>query len=279
MSSAKHILKGLIPPAIWGFAQELTSRKTYHARWNALSYEPVRGIKIFFDPSGSWQKKIMSGNYDGFLFKKISALKPDGKVIYDIGAHIGFHSLYFSRLVGSKGIIVSLEPNKANFERLLMNIKGNSEVTNIVKPFNIAASDTSGEMKFTTNDNIESGRSTGGFLDNSDPHWNREVFRQKGFSDTTVRTMPVDDMSKSLNIPEPDIMKIDVEGAEYSVLVGARQMILRKKPVIFVEIHSIAAMFDVTRFLQEVSYKTELINKDPNGVCYLEARPPEPKKS
>src|SRR5438105_4048967 len=123
--SLKHALKGLVPPALWDLAKDISSKKSFSPRWNDLGFEPLAGVKMFFDPSGAWQKKILEGAYDSFLFKKISDLKPEGKTIYDIGAHIGFHSLYFAKLVGQKGAVASFEPNKANFDRLALNIEEN----------------------------------------------------------------------------------------------------------------------------------------------------------
>jgi len=254
-------------------ARALRPARTYKPIWNTLSFAPLTGVRLFFDPTGSWQKKIMSGDYDTFLFEAVSTLKPEGKVIYDIGSHIGFHTLYFAQLVGPQGTVVAFEPNSANFERLRMNVHENPTLADHIQAFNVAASDKAGTVTFTTNNNIESGRSTGGFLDKADTYWSKDVFKQKGFSETTVEAVAVDDVTASLKLPPPQIMKIDVEGAEYQVLLGARQTLTKHKPIIFVEVHSIAAMLDVTQFFASVSYSARIVNRESNGVCYVEAKP------
>jgi FkbM family methyltransferase len=247
--------------------------KKFHPIWNTLSYAPMTGVRMFFDPTGSWQQKIVTGGYDTFLFERIRSIKPEGKTMYDIGAHVGYHTLYFATLTGERGTVVAFEPNKANFDRIEMNVRENPALAGRIRVINMAASDSAGTVTFTTNNNIESGRSTGGFLGQADTYWSKDIFRAKGFTDVTVDTITIDQMPAKLNIPAPDIMKIDVEGAEYSVLMGARETLRTKKPIIFVEVHSIAAMFDVIRFFDSVSYAAQIINKEPNGVCYLEARP------
>jgi len=214
---------------------------------------------------------MLSGTYDSFLFERINGLNPSGKTIYDIGSHIGFHALYFARLVGETGVVAAFEPNRANFGRLNENIGGNPELTPRVKAFNMAISDTAGMMAFTTKDDIESGRSMGGFLDKAETHWEKEVYSDKGFSETEAKTIPVDSIPSSCGVPAPDIMKIDVEGAELQALKGARRTLLEKKPALFIEIHSIRSMFDVMTFLQSVSYAAEIVNQELNGICYIQA--------
>jgi len=39
-------------------------------------------------------------------------------------------------------------------------------------------------------------------------------------------------------LPSPDIIKMDIEGAEYDALIGAKELLKRRKPVIFLATHS-----------------------------------------
>lgn len=84
----------------------------------------------------------------------------------------------------------------------------------------------------------------------------------------------MDLFKKELPIEDaPDVIKIDVEGAESLVLSGAKNTLLEKKPIIFLEVHSMQNMFDVVSFLTSLSYGLEIINKEQDGRCFIEARP------
>lgn len=51
------------------------------------------------------------------------------------------------------------------------------------------------------------------------------------------------------------------------------QKLFAEKPVLMIEVHSIANMFNVVTFLNSISYEMELIGKVNQSVCYIEARP------
>ncbi len=274
-NSIKNIAKQIVPPIVYDVVRnKARGSQPRNPRWNTLSYEPLKGVRMFFDPSGPWQRKMIDGSYDTFMFDRLSALGAKGKVIYDIGAHIGFHSLYFATLTGPQGRVFAFEPNKSNFDRLNMIVDGNPDIKKRVKAFNVAVSDTHGTAEFNTHDDIETGRSSGNFLGTADPFWNRTTYADKGFIKTEVTTVPVDDFATKLGIHQlPDIMKIDVEGAEHLVLMGAEKTLREKKPILFIEIHSQKNMFNVLTFLSHLSYESQIARIEGNGVCYIEAHP------
>ncbi|MFA6432635.1 MAG: FkbM family methyltransferase [Candidatus Paceibacterota bacterium] len=265
--------KLLLPPFIYQLVRKLIrGTKVWKPIWNTLDYEPMAGVKMFFDPSGSWQSKMKNGSYDKFMFDRVSAIGAEGKVIYDIGAHVGYHSLYFARLVGKNGKVITIEPNKKNFERLKKNIDENKDLKERISAFNIAVGDKDGKVEFNINEDVEGGRSTGSFIGTADTFSSRETYKNKGFTKTSVDLVTIDSFEKMLSIHDaPDIIKIDVEGAESLALEGARGILLAKKPVLFVEIHSMRNMSDVMNFLHSISYEAKIANIEGNGVCYIEA--------
>ena len=228
----------------------------------------MEGVKMYFDPRGEWQKKLLDGSYDSFLFNRIMGLSPQGKTICDIGTHVGFHSLYFARLVGRSGKVFAFEPNQKNAERIKLNFSENKDLEKIVTLHPIALSIKNGTEELILNTDVESGRSSGSFIDSADTIWERNAFEKRGFVKTKVEIKSFD----SFGI-KPNILKIDGEGAEFLVLRGARKTIMECKPVIFVEIHSMLNMFDVVSFLKDHSYKPEIIHKEPDGRCFIEAKP------
>jgi len=269
-----HLAKNLIPPFFYNLIKNvIIGKKVYKPIWNILSYHPMNSVKMFFDPTGSWQRKMMVGTYDAFLFDTLKTMKPEGKIIFDIGAHIGFHSLYFAKLVGNNGKVYSFEPNPVNFERFNLILSENKDLNERVKVFNVAVSNKSEVVEFNVNNDIESGRSSGNFIESADPFWHKDVYTEKGFSKSKTQTIRMDYFREELGITDlPDIIKIDVEGAEYLVLLGAKNTLLKKKPILFIEIHSITNMFNVVYLLSSLGYDLKILRKEPNNFCYIEAK-------
>ncbi len=243
-------------------------------KWNTLTYEPMKGVKMFFAPTGAWQKKYLNNSYDKFFFNRLKKMNLRGKTIYDIGAHIGFHSFYFARLVGPGGKVYSFEPHPKNVERFSLILGQNKDLQSIVSIFDIAISNKEGVEEFNLNNDIESGRSSGGFIDSADTIWDRAAFTNKGFVKTIVQTLPLDIAITKLNIKiGPDIIKIDVEGAESLVLEGSRKIIEKYHPLILVETHSAQNKIDVEYFLSSIGYELEILNKETDGRYFIEAKP------
>lgn len=229
---------------------------------------------MYFDPTGPWQKKLLDSSYDSFFLEKLQKMDLTGKAIYDIGAHVGYHSFYFARLVGPKGKIYSFEPHPKNLERLILSRDANMDIKDIVSPFPMALSDKKETLEFTLSDDIESGRSSGGFIEKADTIWSRDEFTKRAFRKTLVQAIPLDQAMTELhlNIP-PTVMKIDVEGAEALVLKGASDTIKKYKPVLMLEVHSPQAMIDVTKFLNDHSYVFEILKEEKDGRKFMEAKP------
>ncbi|MFA6404803.1 MAG: FkbM family methyltransferase [Candidatus Paceibacterota bacterium] len=266
--------KDIVPPLLYRTIRQILLRQIkFRPRWNTLQYKSMEGVQMYFDPSGSWQKKMLDGSYDKFLFDRLRDIGASNKVIYDIGAHVGYHSLYFARMVGEGGKIFAFEPNNNNLDRIKLNLDHNKDLEKRIKIFNIAISDEYGNAEFNINNDIESGRSSGNFIGGAHPFWSRDVYKIKGFIKTRVKTIPIDMFREHLDInSSPDIIKLDVEGAEYLALKGAKNTLLSKRPIIFIEIHSMQSMFEVITFLTSLSYSSRIIHVEDNGVCYIEAQ-------
>jgi len=135
--------------------------------------------------------------------------------IVDVGANIGTHTLAFARLA-SGGAVIAFEPQRLIFQTLCGNVALNS-LTN-VRAFQYAVGETQDtilvpEIDPTTPNNF-GGLELGG--------------QQSGDQVAMIR---LDD----LELPACRLIKIDVEGMELDVIKGAREMIERCKPVLYVE--------------------------------------------
>ena len=160
-------------------------------------------------------------------------------MVLDIGAHIGTHTLSMSRWVGPGGIVHSYEPQMKLYQEHLVNMDLN-KIKNVRAHF-VALGDRSMRVSMgrAKNDN-EGGTALG-----------------KGGNRVELRTLD------SYRFQNVSFMKIDVEGAEYYVLLGAKQTITRNRPSILVEIwrnstKEEATYQKVVALLTSLGYKTPI---------------------
>lgn len=240
-------------------------------QWNQVKVGTLKDSWFLFYPKGDWQEMMLNDKYDVELF---NAVKENGiidKNIFDIGSHIGYHSLFFSKLVGQKGKVFAFEPNPFNAKRIKENLDKN-QISN-VKLYQIALSSEDGETEFLFSDNIESGTSSGGFIEESDTLYEKSGYETDiGFQRIKVQMLKIDDLDEIKKGLRIDLMKIDVEGAESLVLEGAKNTIIKQKPTIIVEIHSIGNMYYFMSLLQEINYSCTLLKKEKDGRHLLLAK-------
>jgi FkbM family methyltransferase len=169
------------------------------------------------------------GVYEPELTGRIQEIVKPGMTCYDCGANVGYFTLLFSQLVGDRGQVFSFEPLPANagYLRKHLDINKRSNVTIIEG----ALADYNGKARFSP-DGSASSLGPGGSIE--------------------VDCRSVD----SLALPPPDVMKIDVEGAEELLVKGAEQTILRHRPAILMSLHiSIPAAQDLGHHLTFLGYK------------------------
>jgi FkbM family methyltransferase len=170
------------------------------------------------------------------ILKSIAELK-QGDTFVDIGANIGYYSILASQEIGQSGMAYSFEPSFREYRRLLNGILLNG-VTNIM-PFNFAISDFCGHNNFL----IESDHTGMNKLN---------ISTLTNSLSITVPTFSFDSIVINQCIEKIDLMKIDVEGAEFLVLSGMKETLAaRKVKVIVVEI--------TPKFLNEFGHNKDQI--------------------
>ena len=179
-------------------------------------------------------------------------IKP-GSIIYDIGANVGYFSLLAAVLAGEEGKVVAFEPLPRNTEFLKKHIAMNELST--IQVVEAAVSSHSGEAFF------DFGASTAmGHLSEN--------------GGLRVQMVSLDEMVSKGELPPPDHIKIDVEGAEFDVLQGAEQVINQYQPVLFLDTHQRTAHQNTISFLQEHKYCFEILDgRSMDETKELVARP------
>ncbi len=140
-----------------------------------------------------------------------------GMVAFDVGANIGEISLLFSRFVGLQGEVHSFECSPNTFNRLRETV-AISNRKNIIQNC-ICLSDAIGTAELY-------------IFDDDHASWNTMANRPlheyginiQPISVEKVLTTTIDEYCESRNIQQIDLLKIDVEGAEYQVIKGASRM-------------------------------------------------------
>jgi FkbM family methyltransferase len=164
----------------------------------------------------------------------ISAVEP-GWTVYDVGANVGYYSVLASNLVGTQGIVHAFEPTPRNLGFLRQHIALNG--CSNVNVFEAAVTDYCGTAHF---DNTRSGPT--GFLDDKGP--------------LAVKVLTLDSLLAE-GVAGPDCIKMDIEGAEYKALTGAREILAKHHPVIFLATHGREIHEQCLNLLTEFGYRFE----------------------
>lgn len=134
-----------------------------------------------------------------------------GDVFLDIGANVGLFTVVGASKVGPNGSVYSFEPVKKTFGRLSENIKLNN--LDNTKAYNVGLSNEDGELEMTTSaDGFDAWNSFG------KPSAGTSFILEK------VPTFKLDSWIADQNIGHISLAKIDVEGWEYNVMLGAESL-------------------------------------------------------
>lgn len=144
----------------------------------------------------------------------------------EIGAHIGYYSCLIAKMMKGEGVVFAFEMDRENYRILNKNIELNDCTAN-VSTYNLAVTDKSGEVAYALHPD-SSGAGQYVVTDVGD-------LLQDGKS-VTVRSVSIDSFLESVD-PVPDLVKIDVEGAEGMVLMGMTELMQNDRPTVYIEIH------------------------------------------
>jgi FkbM family methyltransferase len=177
---------------------------------NSIIGKPYRGTqsRIYFERSQHLMfafKNMIS--YEPTIQSKIKKYIHKSGLVFDIGGNIGQYALFFSELVGSKGKVISVEPDFKNFSFLSFNTQIN-QLTNVVC-IRKGVTECNTALEFYRD--TETGGRRGSFNKN----FVHENYR--GYSEQ-VETVTLDSLIEEFG--KPELIKIDVEGFEAQITKG-----------------------------------------------------------
>lgn len=244
--------------------------------WHTISSGPLQGYKLYGDIAASWFNEMIAGIYDNEIFEQTKRLFYKGKIVVEVGAHVGYHTMAFAKEAGAKGRVFAFEPNPHNTERLSKNLEKNKDLHKRIVVLEMALSDKNGTEEFVFGNRVDKGSSSGSFLDRAHTIWDKSVYESEkiGYKRMEVKTRTLDSLRADQTIKDPiALCKIDVEGGEYLVLSGALQTLRTDRPIILIEVHSIFNMWKVKEILDAEKYSLSLLKEESDGRCFFVAHP------
>ncbi len=180
----------------------------------------------------------------------LRAFLSSGGVFIDLGANEGYFSVLASRLVGEGGRVIVIEPQ----DRLMRVIEKNFSLNAVANATVVRAaiSDHRGDAKFFLTPEINTGGSA--------------LVRTTKYPVPTqnVALTTLSDLLQGLAIDRVDLIKIDIEGAEYEAVLGSPDVFREKRiGAIALELHPGAlkrrgkSVEEITDFLRSSGYRLD----------------------
>jgi len=187
---------------------------------------------------------------ESFPFAMLRHLVRPGNVVYDCGANLGLYSRFLTGVLGASRVI-AFEPVPENRSLLAANLALGGITDKVtVLPMALADEDEMAEFQV---DDIQTASGTLSKVTGGEPCVGR---RNVGLGPLTEQVLcrRLDTVISERELPLPDVLKIDVEGAEALVLQGAEGLLRERRPSLVVELHGARVAREVLAFLDDLGY-------------------------
>ena len=193
--------------------------------------------------------------YEPDIYLPFAASIKESMTVLDIGAHVGFFTLAAAQRVGPRGQVVAFEPSPETLRLLREHVRLNGWDDRVTVEASVV-SDQLGSMTFYTyGDSMAASLSRENVEELNVQHPENAIA-------VTVPSVTLDQYCAERGL-SPDVIKIDVEGAELKALRGAEKL-LRAKPVtIWCEVHPLQmrnlgdSVEALEKYLSELGYVAE----------------------
>lgn len=213
---------------------------------NAVLYGLAAGLRFparATPPSHAHARLILVGHLDVPVQEALRRTIPPGGVVYDIGANVGFFTVLAARMAGDGGRVLAFEPIAAA-AALAQEAALRSDLADRVDVRTAAVGARSGTARMCS---VAAGGIWSHMSTVRDPH-------PLTIEEVEVPLVSLDDVIAA-GAPVPDVMKLDVEGAEGDVLRGASALLAEHRPIIVCELHDTNE--EVADLLEAADYRLE----------------------
>ena len=264
-SYSKNILLRIMVAHIYGFNNTFVSPKVYEF-WNKIRVD-------FFFKLKQEKETLISGRYNlqlydlnkigipvklfnndviiSYIFllqqykydhkKVIEAC--EGDVVLDGGGCFGETALYFATKVKELGRVYTFEFIDSNIKTLRKNLSLNPKLEQIIELIEIPLWSKSDQNMYILEDG------TGSKIE----------FQPSRRYSKTIKTISIDDFVKRNNIQKVDFIKMDIEGAEPEVLLGAKETLVRFKPKLAISVyHDLEHYYEIPQFINSLNLNYKL---------------------
>ncbi len=168
------------------------------------------------------QFRHLNPNYEEATLRIWKQLLQLEMTVWDVGANIGVYTAISARAIGSKGSVICWEPAPDSFDATCKHILANGLSQNC-EAIQAAVSDTDeGTIRFTV-------------LEGEGTNPMNRISPDISSNGIEVPVMSLDaQLSKS---DPPDVMKMDIEGAEVHALYGSTKLLNEHRPIILLAVH------------------------------------------
>lgn len=180
-----------------------------------------RALMSYADDLSLTPVLVTQGGFEIPLVKYMVNNVKNGMTVFDVGANIGFFTVLMGALVGSNGKVVAYEASKRNHDLLVQNLSMNY-VKGHVDVLNKAAYSKEDKLTFYSHENFNGNSSIVEFDAEYEKRYDTETVKEE-----TVIAEPLDVHFNKVN--KIDLIKIDVEGSEYDVIIGMEKLLKTKK--------------------------------------------------
>ncbi len=228
----------------WRFAEEYYDQRRWlacrrGALWEAVAKQDLV-ISLILPWYGDTTVDVTLGNDNSLCLYVCGSFEPNefvffdsflqpGMVFVDVGANDGYYSVFAATRVGPAGRVIAVEPSSRERVNLRRNLQRNGLKNVSIVPAALGA--LPGEADLRLAEGVHSGHNTLGMFAHDDVAAVR-VER--------VDVETLDDIVSRLGLTAIDFIKIDVEGAEASVIAGGRDALRAMQPVLLIEINDAA---------------------------------------
>lgn len=190
----------------------------------------VEGVDVAFNTddrySNGWFYPRYAGG--GIHERRVTSLLVQSlqgaRCFADVGTNLGWYTCIAARHM-PQGVVYGFEMDDLNFDLLTGNLELNH--ADNVFAFHAAVSDSEGVVTYH-----RSGSRPSPFF-----QMQEQAVRHDSAHQVSVRSITLDRFFEDSSRIPPDVIKIDVEGAEFSVLKGMTRILQQHRPTLFLEIH------------------------------------------
>jgi FkbM family methyltransferase len=181
--------------------------------------------------------RFVLGRYGGREAALLAEITRPGDVVFDLGAHVGYLTLLAAKAAGEKGRVFAFEPSPLNLVFLGHHVRLNRLANVRLMP--CAVGRTVGRRAFDTARGSGRGGLKNGGAAGAEP---------------MVEVVGLDEMVHAGRLPRPDVIKMDIEGAEAEALRSAEWIFTNARPKLLLSTHGDAVRAECKALLAGWGY-------------------------